>query len=178
MRAPVTKYLAVSLALAASTLALGGCGGATGSGGGAKTGNATDFTLTDVEGKSVSLSQYLGKNVVVIDFWATWCKPCVAELGELEKLYEEKKDRGLVVLAISLDGPETEAQVAPFVKNKGLTFPVMVDSETRVASLYNPRRTAPFTILIDKNGKIVKQSETFNPGDEKKLAEDVEAALK
>lgn len=92
-------------------------------------------------------------------------------------MYEAKKD-GLVVLAISIDGPETEAQVAPFVKTKGWTFPVLLDSETRATGLYNPRRAAPFTVLIDRHGKIVKKREGFNAGDEVQLEADVEAAMK
>jgi len=161
-----------------STTPNGGNGGGSGDGSGGAGGSAdvTDFTLNDIEGNSVSLSQYAGKGTpVILSFWATWCKPCVAEMPHLQKLYEEKK---AVVLAISLDGPETEADVAPFVKSKGFTFPVLLDSETRAASLYNPRRAAPFTVIIDKRGKITKRRDSFNPGDEVQLEADVEAASK
>lgn len=139
--------------------------------------NVTDFTLTDVEGKSVSLSDYLGKQAILIDFWATWCKPCIAEMTHLQKMYETRKDK-FVVLAISMDAAETEAQVAPVVHSKGWTFPVLLDTETRVVSLYNPRRAAPFTLLIDKNGKIVKKREGYNPGDEAEIEKDIDAAMK
>ncbi len=140
-------------------------------------GSVTDFTLNDVDGKSVSLNDYLGKKAILIDFWATWCKPCIAELGHLQKMYDAKKD-GFVVLAISMDASETEAQVAPTVKTKGWTFPVLLDSETRATSLYNPRRAAPFTVLIDKHGKVVKKREGYNPGDEVEIEKDIEAAMK
>ncbi len=140
--------------------------------------DAMDFTLTDVEGKQVSLSDYLGKWAILVDFWATWCKPCIAEMVHLQKLYDKKKAGGFVVLAVSIDGPETEAQVAPFVKNKGFTFPVLLDPETRATSLYNPRRAAPYTVLIDRSGKIVVRREGFNPGDEVQLEKDVDAAMK
>jgi peroxiredoxin len=142
-----------------------------------ETSDATDFTLTDTEGKQVSLSQYLGKQAIVVDFWATWCKPCVAELSHLQKVYQGRKDKGLVILAVSMDGPETESMVTPFVKGKGWTFPVLIDTETRATSLYNPRKAAPFTIVIDRHGKIVKRREGFNPGDEVQLEADVDAAL-
>lgn len=139
--------------------------------------NITDFTLTDVDGKSVALGDYLGKKAILLDFWATWCKPCIAEMGHLQKIYEAKKD-GFVVLAISMDASETEAQVAPTVKTKGWTFPVLLDSETRATSLYNPRRAAPYTVLIDKRGKIVKKREGYNPGDEAEIEKDIDAAMK
>jgi len=140
-------------------------------------GNVTDFTLTDVDGKSVALSDYLGKKAILLDFWATWCKPCIAEMGHLQKIYEAKKD-GFVVLAISMDASETEAQVAPTVKTKGWTFPVLLDSETRATSLYNPRRAAPYTVLINKQGKLVKKREGYNPGDEAEIEKDIDAAMK
>jgi len=139
---------------------------------------ATDFTLPDVEGNQVSLSQYLGKTAIVIDFWATWCKPCIAEMVHLQKMYDAKKDHGLVILAISMDSQDTIAQVAPFVKNKGFTFPVLLDEGGQVVNMYNPRRAAPFTIVIDKSGKVVKRREGFNAGDEVQLEKDVEAAIK
>lgn len=177
----------LSLALVSLLAAPASCGGApaaTGpkSGGEPKAADeessVTDFTLTDVDGKSVSLADYLGKQVIVIDFWATWCKPCIAEMTHMQKLYEAKKDKGLVILAVSMDASETEAQVAPMVKSKGWTFPVLLDSETRATSLYNPRRAAPFTIIIDKHGKIVKKREGYNPGDEVEIEKDIEAAMK
>lgn len=175
-----------ALLLAAFVMACG-CSSGSSSGGaqtggtstsGEGTGDATDFTLNDVDGKQVSLSDYLGKQTIVIDFWATWCKPCVAELSHLQKVYESRKDKGFVVLAVSMDGPETESQVAPFVKAKGWSFPVLVDTETRATSLYNPRKAAPFTMLIDRHGKIVKKREGFNPGDEVQLESDIDAAMK
>jgi peroxiredoxin len=169
----------LALALAACS---GGSGGGTATGGDKKPveggGDATDFTLGDVDGKQVSLSQYLGKGAIVISFWATWCKPCKAEMPHLQKMYDAKKDKGFVVLAISIDRSDTEAEVAPFIKKEGFTFPVLLDTESRATSLYNPRGAAPYTVVISKSGKIVKQREGFNPGDEKQLEADVEAAMK
>lgn len=175
------KLFAVSLA--SLLVACSGGGGGASSAGPTSTApsdessNVTDFTLTDIDGKSVSLSDHLGKRAIVMDFWATWCKPCIAELTHMQKVYEAKKD-GLVVLAISMDASETEAQVAPTVKSKGWTFPVLLDSETRATSLYNPRRAAPYTIIIDRHGKILRKREGFNPGDEVEMEKDIEAAMK
>src|SRR5262245_17624566 len=93
-----------------------GCGAATqsqsggasvGLAGGATGARATDFTLRDVDGRTVHLSDYLGKNVVLVNFWATWCAPCAGELPHLERLYETYKAKGFVVLSISMDGPES-----------------------------------------------------------------------
>ena len=177
------------LGAACAALLLAGCPAQTGlpatnqpqnpgtGGDGASQGSAaTDFTLRDVDGKSVSLSDFAGK-VVLIDFWATWCVPCEAEIPHLEELFQKNKDAGFVVLGISMDGPETVAGVGPFVRRYNLSFPVLLDEETKVVGVYNPKRTAPLSVLIDRTGKIVRVRSGYNPGDENLIAEDVKQAL-
>jgi peroxiredoxin len=137
---------------------------------------ATDFTLRDVEGRNVRLSDYEGK-VVLLDFWATWCVPCEAEIPHLEALYEQNRDKGFVVLGISMDGPETVATVAPFARRFNLTFPVLLDEETRVVGVYNPKRTAPLGILVDRTGRIAQVRQGYSAGDETLIAAEVAAAL-
>lgn len=138
--------------------------------------NAEDFALRDVEGHDVRLSNYTGK-VVLLDFWQTWCIPCAAEIPHLQRFYETYKDKGFVVLGISMDGPETVAQVGPFVQRYGLTFPVLLDEETRVTALYNPARSAPLSVLIGRDGRIVRTREGYDAGDEKLIETDVQKAL-
>ena len=137
---------------------------------------ATDFTLRDVEGKDVRLSDFSGK-VVLIDFWATWCVPCEAEIPHLQKMYDENKEAGFVVLAVSMDGPETIANVGPFARRYNLSFPVLLDEETKVVGIYNPKRTAPLSVLIDRGGKIARVRAGYNPGDEALIAADVKRLL-
>jgi peroxiredoxin len=138
---------------------------------------ASDFTLRDLDGKQVHLSDFGGK-VVLLDFWATWCVPCQAELPQLETLYEKNKDAGLVVVGIAMDGPESVAQVLPFSRRYNLSFPTLLDEETRVVNAYNPQRIAPMTVLIDKRGIIARVRNGYNAGDEKLIADDVANLLK
>lgn len=138
---------------------------------------ATDFTLRDVDGNTVRLSDYLDKDVVLLDFWATWCVPCEAELPHLESLYQDKKDKGFVVLGISMDGPETIAQVASYARRYNLSFPVLLDEETKVVNVYNPKRTAPLSLLIDRKGQIATVRSGYNAGDEKLIEADVDRLL-
>ncbi len=138
---------------------------------------ATDFAVRDVKGRTVRLSDYLGKKTVLLDFWATYCEPCLGEMPHLEKMYEENKDRGFVIIALAMDGPETVAEVPSFAARNGLTFPVVLDADSHVASIYNPKSSAPLSVLIDKRGNVVRVREGYNPGDEALVAADVARAL-
>mgnify|MGYP001553716186 CR=1 FL=1 len=138
---------------------------------------ASDFTLRDLDGRQVHLSDFGGK-VVLLDFWATWCVPCAAELPQLEALYQKRQGEGLVVLGIDMDGPESVAQVVPFARRYNLTFPTLLDEDTRVINIYNPKRVAPMTVLIDRRGIIARVRNGYNAGDEKLIADDVANLLK
>lgn len=139
--------------------------------------SASDFTARDIEGKTVKLSTYLGKDVILLSFCATWCEPCVAEFPHLRRMYEANKGKGFVILGIAMDGPETVANVPAFARRNQLNFPMLTDEDSRIASLYNPKKSAPLSVLIDKSGKITAIREGYNPGDEEFVAKDVAKAL-
>lgn len=141
-----------------------------------KEGTATNFTLRDVSGKFVRLSDYSDK-VVMMSFWAVWCKPCLVELKHLEKLYKKYSKKGFVVLGISIDGPETQAEVKPLVQRYKLTFPVAIDKEKRVVKLYNPKNAAPFSIIF-KNNKKIKTREGFQVSDVEAIEKEIADLLK
>jgi peroxiredoxin len=144
--------------------------------GGGASGRAADFSLRDTAGRTVRLSDHLGK-VVLVNFWATWCVPCAAELPHLQRLYETHGAGGFVVLAIAMDGPESVAGVGPFARRYGLTFPVLLDEETSVVAVHNPRRTAPFTVLIGRDGAVAGSREGYTAGDEVALEAEIRALL-
>jgi peroxiredoxin len=173
--AAVAVLLALSTGCGATADGAAGPGATSTPSGGAA---APDFSLKSLDGQTVHLSDYLGKSVVLIDFWSTTCDPCLAEMPHIVELYKANKDKGFVVLAISLDGPESLAQVSSVAHDKGMAFPVLLDQETTVVARYNPKREMPFAVLIGKNGSIVKKRAGYNPGDEKLLAAEVEQALK
>ena len=142
----------------------------------AEGGPVSDFSLPSLSGSQVRLSQYQGK-VVVISFWATWCKPCAQELDFLQELYANQEGDDLVVLAISTDGPETFAEVRAFVKRKGWTMPVLLDPEGMVAAVLNPRFAQPFSVYIDRMGSKVSEQEGFSTGDIPKITAKIEGLL-
>ena len=112
---------------------------------------APDFTLRTPEGGTLALSGLRGR-VVFLNFWATWCAPCRIEMPEMERLHREFKDRGLLILAVDLD--ESPKLVAKFMQEFRLSFPALLDSDSRVASRYR-LQGLPTTILIDRQGRTV-----------------------
>lgn len=140
-------------------------------------GAAPDFSATDIDGNPIRLSHHLGKEVVLLDFCSTWCEPCVAEFPHLRNLYAANKAKGFVIFAISVDGPETVANVPGFARRNQLSFPMMIDEGSRISTMYNPKKTAPLSVLIDKAGKIVLIQEGYTSGDEEALAKQVAKAL-
>jgi peroxiredoxin len=174
---------ALLVALAVLCLSGAACAGAPGaSSGGASSagtpsaGSAPDFSLPTLDGKTARLSDYAGK-VVMIDFWSTTCDPCLAEMPHLVELYKKHKDKGFVILAVSLDGPESRAQVSSVVHDKEMIFPVLLDEETTVAARYNPKRELPFAVIIGKNGSIVRKRSGYQPGDQAALETEILKAL-
>lgn len=178
---------ALAGAVALSCLVTVSCGPAASTGPGAQEGEgsakpssgpkAPDFSLPSLDGKTVQLSEYIGKNVVLINFWSTTCDPCMVEMPHFVELYKRHKDKGFVVLAISLDGPESRAQVSSVVHDKEMIFPVLLDEETTVVARYNPKRELPYSVIIGRDGSIVHKRAGYNPGDEKSLTAEVEKAL-
>lgn len=114
---------------------------------------APDFTLKTLDGKEVSLSDYRGKKVM-INFWATWCGPCEAEMPEMQDYYEKHQDENIEILAVNID-PLND--VAGFVKKHGLTFPILLDPIVKEGNEVNEiykTIAIPTTYVIDEKGKI------------------------
>jgi peroxiredoxin len=112
-----------------------------------------DFTLTELRGKTWTLKDLRGK-VVLVNFWATWCPPCRKEMPDLEALYAQFKDQGLVILAIS---DEDAGKVRPFVAEQKVTYPILLDPGRKVNELFQVEGI-PKTFVYDRGGKMVSQS--------------------
>ncbi len=129
---------------------------------------APGFRLENLDGEIISLEENLGGGPILISFWATWCKPCIEELPEVEKIYNELKEKGLKAFAISVDGEKSVAKVEPFVKAKKLSVPVLLDTNSDIARIYYAT-TVPFTVIIDSKGEIVYSHSGYKKGDEIQL---------
>jgi len=111
---------------------------------------ADEFRLTDLDGKAHSLSQYRGK-VVLVNFWATWCKPCTTEMPAMQASFDKLRDKGFVVLAIN--ELEDEVKVREHIKQYGHTFPVLMDRDNKVANQFGVFGL-PVSVFIDEKGVV------------------------
>jgi len=115
---------------------------------------APPFTIRTFEGKSIRLSELRGKPVV-LDFWATWCRPCRASMPHLDELQKRFGSQGLVVIGMSVD-EGTPADVRRFTQNLGLSFRLGMAND-RLLDDYGPIRFLPTTFFINRNGEIVRR---------------------
>lgn len=135
--------------------------------------------VKDLKGTTVNTSDFQndGKPIVV-NFWATWCKPCMEELAAINELYQDWQDEtGVKFIAVSLDDSRSSKRVAPFVKAKGWDFEVYLDENQdfkRAMNVTNP----PHTFLLNGKGEIIWEHNGYAPGDENKLFDEIKKAAK
>lgn len=136
-----------------------------------------DFTLDTLDGSTVSLSDFAGRGVVLLVFWGSWCQACAAAMVQLNEVYGRHHEAGFELLGISMDGPETLGSVRAFVQRNGIDFLVLLDQESRAVSLYNPKRVAPFFVLLGKDNAVVSRRDGYQPGDESTIEEQIVGAI-
>ena len=131
-----------------------------------------DTFLKDLNGKKVSVHEYLDGGPVLISFWFLACEPCKKEMKFLDEYHQKYSDSGFKVLSINTDNSRTINRVKPFVKSKRYSFPILNDPK----SLFFRKlggKVCPYTVLVDHKGNIVKKHSGYNPGDEVKLEKEI-----
>ena len=124
---------------------------------------APDFNLPGLSGERVQLSALLEKGPVLLDFWATWCKPCIKAMPKLEEIHAKYADRGLTVLGVNEDGPRGQNRIRPFLKGRNITFPIAIDGDGSVMQRMQVR-ALPTTILIAPDREIVLREAGLSDG--------------
>jgi peroxiredoxin len=112
--------------------------------------NAPDFTLRSMDGPNLRLQEQRGQ-VVMINFWATWCGPCRQEMPHLTRLYDKYRSAGFVILGVNVDDDARRA--TDLATKLGLKFPVLLDTDKTVSRLYD-LGTMPTSVLVDRNGRV------------------------
>ena len=121
---------------------------------------APDFTLSRVDGGEVTLSELRGE-VVILDFWATWCPPCRMEIPDFVELYEKYKDEGLLIIGVNLDGGDSRS-VKQFSEEYKINYPIVLGN-VKVTEDYGGIRAIPTTFVIDRNGNVREKYVGYRP---------------
>ena len=121
-----------------------------------QTGHAPTLVLKDIRGRTVRLSDYKGK-VVLLNFWATWCPPCRAEMPDFIKMQREYRSKGLQVIGITYPPQEIE-EVRQFVRKLGVNYPIALGTK-ETKTLFDETETLPVTIVIDRQGNVRERIE-------------------
>jgi len=135
---------------------------------------APDFTLTTTEGETITLSEVQGQ-AILLNLWATWCPPCRAEMPAMQKMYEEYKNQGFVVLALDMTYQDDRSAIAPFVQEHGLTFPILLEETGTVSAKYE-LRSLPSSFFIGRDG-IIQEVVIGGPMSEALLRTRIESIL-
>ena len=162
--------VAILLALGALTLASAGAAAALPAMGAA----APDFAAKSDSGRNVRLSELRGQ-VVLINFWASWCSPCRQELPLLNKIYTQYRNAGFMLLAVNVDDNRKDADA--MLKRLNLRFPTLFDGSKKVAKLYGVD-TMPATLVIDRDGRVRYVHRGYYDGYERKYEQQVRELLK
>lgn len=172
--------VSLTIALLANLLVTsGGCANqaAAGAGGGGGS-DSLDITLPDTKGDMISPAATSADDVFILAFWATWCQPCQQELTKMSSMYTKMKGRGLEIYAVSIDGPDTASQVVPWVEREAYPFPVLLDRETQVLTRFNPRGDIPYYVVLDAQGKVLKDHQGYMSGDMEELETFLDGVLR
>jgi peroxiredoxin len=158
------RIAALAATLAIALPALAGSGG----------GPAPQFTLAARGGRQVSLAQYRGQ-VVMINFWASWCGPCRQEFPLLESIYKRYNKLGFTLLGVNVE-PDSKA-ADEWLKETPVSFPILYDKESKVSKLYEVAGM-PSTVIIDRGGKLRVLHQGYKPGDENEYLDNIRSLVR
>jgi len=139
-------------------------------------GQLPDFMVNDLDNNRIALSDLKGKKLTVVDFWATWCKPCVSSIPKLNSIYREMKNEGVEIIGVNVDGPRNISKVKPFVKSLQIEYPVILDADQDLVDEFNVT-VFPTLIVLNDKGKKVFTHEGYNSGDEQIITAELNRLL-
>ena len=135
-----------------------------------------DFDLKLLSGDEASFNDLSKDKVVLINFWALWCKPCRTEMKALDKLYSKYMDQGFEIIGINIDTPRSNAKVESFIKSLDISYNIGLDPNSELFNLFNGQ-VLPLNILYDKKHNVVYRHTGYLPGDEIELEKEIQKVL-
>lgn len=135
---------------------------------------APDFTLPGKNGETISLSKLKGQ-VVMLNFWASWCGPCRTEMPLMDQIYKKYSAAGFVLLGVNVDTDSSDAQ--KFLSKVPVSFPIAYDRDSKVSKLYQVA-AMPSTVFIDRKGNVRALHRGYNPGDENEYLSQIRSLIR
>lgn len=123
------------------------------------------FRLRDLDNQWKEYEDLKGTELTVIDFWATWCQPCVKSIPLLNEMYGAFLEHGVGFIGVSIDGPRNQSKIQPFIQSMGIDYPILRDMDSELMSELGVT-AVPTLLLFNKEGELIYVHEGFRPGDE------------
>ncbi len=130
------------------------------------------FRLRDLDNHWQEYGDLKGSNMTVIDFWATWCQPCVRSIPLLNDMAQEFADQGVQFIGVSIDGPRNQSKIAPFIQSMGVSYPVLRDLNSELMSDLNVT-AVPTLLIYNAEGEQIYVHEGFRPGEEETIRQHI-----
>jgi thiol-disulfide isomerase/thioredoxin len=135
----------------------------------------SDFTLKSNQGKNIRISDLRGK-VVMMNFWASWCGPCITEMPQLERIYQRYSAAGFELLGVNND--DSEQKATDWLEGRGISFPIVYDLDDEVRNRFKKYQGIPLSIFVDCDGNIAEVHRSYKPGDEKKYLKIIKGLIR
>ena len=141
------------------------------------TAQVVDFELKDLKNNIRNYTELKGEKLTLIDFWATWCKPCKKAIPELNSIYKEYKEKGVEIIGVNCDGPRSISKVVPLSRSLNIQYPVLIDIDTALKNELNIFQF-PTLIMVNPSGEIIWIHEGFVSGDAAVIRKELDKQLK
>lgn len=136
-----------------------------------------NFSLKNLDNRTTSYEDLKGEKLTVIDFWATWCKPCIKSIPKFVEMYDKLDEQGVNFIGISVDGPRNLSKVKPFAKSLGIDYPVLLDTDNTLMARLRVQ-AVPTLLIVNSEDEVVYLHEGYAPGEEKMIEEEIKKLLK
>lgn len=134
------------------------------------------FRLKDVSNQWQEYDDLKGRQLTVIDFWATWCQPCIMSIPHLNELALDYTEKGVSFIGVSVDGPRNQSKIAPFTKSMGVSYPILRDMNSELMGDLGVT-AVPTLLIYNAEGELLYTHEGFRPGDEASIRETISSLL-